>query len=74
MDDFSGTIFAECEELSKKQPSFTIPAIPNGNQYSTWGAKVSLHYLIRIMSRSVRPELGSVFTRSCIDGGERALR
>ncbi|XP_041460360.1 enhancer of polycomb homolog 1-like [Lytechinus variegatus] len=39
MDDFSGTIYAECEELSKKQPSFTIPAIPNGNQYSTWGAK-----------------------------------
>ncbi|XP_786911.3 enhancer of polycomb homolog 1 [Strongylocentrotus purpuratus] len=39
MDDFSGTIFAECEELSKKQPSFTIPAIPNGNQYSSWGAK-----------------------------------
>ncbi|XP_054752135.2 enhancer of polycomb homolog 1-like [Lytechinus pictus] len=39
MDDFSGTIYAECEELSKKQPSFTIPAIPNGNQYNTWGAK-----------------------------------
>ncbi|XP_071501597.1 enhancer of polycomb homolog 1-like [Diadema antillarum] len=39
MDDFSGSILSECEELSKKQPSFTIPAIPNGNQYSTWGTK-----------------------------------
>lgn len=39
MDDFSGSILSECEELSKKQPSFTIPAIPNGNQYGSWGAK-----------------------------------
>ena len=51
MDDFSGTIFAECEELSKKQPSFTIPAIPNGNQYSSWGAKVNGYFFIRNVRR-----------------------
>ncbi|XP_071788308.1 enhancer of polycomb homolog 1-like [Asterias amurensis] len=39
MDDFSGAILADCEELSKRQPSFTIPAIPNGNQYSSWSIK-----------------------------------
>ncbi|XP_022087066.1 enhancer of polycomb homolog 1-like isoform X2 [Acanthaster planci] len=39
MEDFSGTILAECEELSKRQPSFTIPAIPNGNQYAPWSMK-----------------------------------
>ncbi|XP_038045377.1 enhancer of polycomb homolog 1-like [Patiria miniata] len=39
MDDLSGTILAECEELSKRQPSFTIPAIPNGSQYGPWSMK-----------------------------------
>ena len=47
MDDFSGTILADCEELSKRQPSFTIPAIPNGTQYGSWSIK-TVSYMYRV--------------------------
>lgn len=39
MNDLSGEVLAECEELSKRQPSFTIPAIPNRTTYAPWGGK-----------------------------------
>ncbi|XP_033127294.1 enhancer of polycomb homolog 1-like [Anneissia japonica] len=35
--DFSGELLRECEELAKKQPSYSIPIIPNGNHYKSWG-------------------------------------
>ncbi|XP_071943579.1 enhancer of polycomb homolog 1-like [Antedon mediterranea] len=34
--DYSGELLRECEELAKKQPSYSIPVIPNGNHYKSW--------------------------------------